>query len=151
MEALERLYRDEGARLERALVLYAGNREVARDAVAETFAQLIHGRARVRDPRAWTWRTAFLIAAGDLKDRGTRTAELPEPSYEMAEPLIDLMRELAKLTPKQRACLVLFHSAGYPAKEVARIVGSTPGSVTVHLAVGRKRLRELLEDQHDGS
>jgi DNA-directed RNA polymerase specialized sigma24 family protein len=32
---------------------------------------------------------------------------------------------------------------------VARILGSTAPAVTVHLSVGRKRLRELLEDRDD--
>ncbi|MBI3647419.1 MAG: hypothetical protein HY240_01435 [Actinobacteria bacterium] len=151
MEALERLYRDDGARLERALVLFAGDREVAKDALAETFAQAIRGRSRVRDPRGWVWRTAFRIAAAELKDRGRHSGGLRESVYEMPEPVVDLVRGLGRLTPKQRACLVLFHYAGYPAKDVARIVGSTPAAVTVHLAVGRRRLRQLLEADDDGS
>lgn len=150
MTALERLYREEGPRLERALVLFAGNREVAMDAIAEAFAQAIRGRTRVNDPRAWVWRAAFRIAAGELKDRSRRT-ELRESSYEMPEPVVDLVRALARLSPKQRASLVLFHYAGYPAKDVARIVGSTPAAVTVHLSVGRKRLRGLLEDDDERS
>jgi RNA polymerase sigma-70 factor (ECF subfamily) len=148
MTALERLYRDEGPRLERALVLFAGNRDVAKDAVAEAFAQALRGRTRVRDPRAWVWRAAFRIAAGELKDRSRRT-EQRDAIYEMPEPVVDLVRALGRLSPKQRASLVLFHYAGYPAKDVARIVGSTPAAVTVHLSVGRKRLRELLEDEDE--
>jgi DNA-directed RNA polymerase specialized sigma24 family protein len=151
MTALERLYRDEGPRLERALVLFAGDRQIAEDAIAEAFAQAIHGRTRVRDPRAWVWRAAFRIAAGELKDRSRRTAMLKESPYEMPEPVVDLVRALARLSPKQRASLVLFHYAGYPTKDVARIVGSTPAAVTVHLSVGRKRLRELLEDDNERS
>jgi DNA-directed RNA polymerase specialized sigma24 family protein len=42
---LEQLYRDEGARLWRALVAFTGNREMASDAVAEAFAQAIGARA----------------------------------------------------------------------------------------------------------
>jgi DNA-directed RNA polymerase specialized sigma24 family protein len=151
MTALERLYRDEGQRLERALVLFAGNRDVARDAVAEAFAQAIRGRTRIRDPRAWVWRAAFRIAAGELKDGNRRNVMLREAPYEMPEPVVDLVRALARLSPKQRASLVLFHYAGYPAKDVARIVGSTPAAVTVHLSVGRNRLRHLLEDDDDRS
>jgi RNA polymerase sigma-70 factor (ECF subfamily) len=149
MTALERLYRDDGPRLERALILFAGDRDVASDAVAEAFAQAIRGRDRVRDPRAWVWRAAFRIAAGELKERRRRSHALPEPAYEMTEPAVDLMRALGRLSPKQRASIVLFHYAGYPAREVARIVGSTPAAVTVHLSVGRRRLRELLEDDDE--
>jgi DNA-directed RNA polymerase specialized sigma24 family protein len=48
---LERLYRDEGARLWRALVAFSGDREVAADAVAEAFARaLAHMRSYVLPP-----------------------------------------------------------------------------------------------------
>jgi DNA-directed RNA polymerase specialized sigma24 family protein len=36
-------------------------------------------------------------------------------------------------------------AAGYPAKEIARITGSTTPAVHVQLSRARKRLRELLE------
>lgn len=147
--SLERLYRADGARLERALVLFAGDREVARDAVSEAFAQALRGRERLRDPQAWVWRAAFRIAAGELKEARLRSGALPEEAYEMTEPLIDMVRALSELSPKQRASVVLHHYAGYPAREVARIIGSTPTAVTVHLAVGRRRLRALLEDDDD--
>ena len=42
--------------------------------------------------------------------------------------------------------MVLHDAARYPAKEVARIVGSTEAAVRVHLMRGRRRLRELLRD-----
>jgi DNA-directed RNA polymerase specialized sigma24 family protein len=146
---LERLYRDDGARLERALILFGGDREVARDAVAEAFAQALRSGGRVRDHQAWVWRAAFRIAAGELKRRRLTAGPLPELAYEMPEPLIDVMRALHRLSPKQRASVILHHYAGYPAREVAHIIGSTPPAVTVHLAVGRSRLRELLEDDDD--
>jgi RNA polymerase sigma-70 factor, ECF subfamily len=146
---LERLYRADGAKLERALVLFAGDQEVARDAVAEAFAQALRGRERIRDPQAWVWRTAFLVAAGELKERSLGSGPMPEETYEMPEQLVDLVRALRRLSPKQRASVILHHYAGLPASEVARIIGSTPTAVTVHLAVGRRRLRELLEDDHD--
>ncbi len=146
---LERLYRDEGARLERALVLFAGDREVARDAVAEAFAQALRGGDRIRDPHAWIWRTAFRVAGGELKERRLHSAPLREAAYEMPEPLTNLLHALRRLSPKQRASIVLYHYAGHPPRDIARIIGSTPQAVSVHLAVGRKRLRELLEVDND--
>jgi RNA polymerase sigma-70 factor (ECF subfamily) len=66
---LERLYREDGARLWRALVAFSGDREVASDAVAEAFAQALGRGEELRDPQRWVWRAAFRIAAGELKDR----------------------------------------------------------------------------------
>jgi RNA polymerase sigma-70 factor, ECF subfamily len=145
-DRLELLYREHGDRLWRAVAAYAGDREVANDAVAEAFAQALRRGEAVRDPIAWIWRTAFRIAAGELKERGDATGLVADRAYEDAEPLTDVLAALAKLSPKQRAAVVLHHYAGYPVKEVAEIVGSTSAAVRVHLNRGRNRLRELLGD-----
>jgi DNA-directed RNA polymerase specialized sigma24 family protein len=151
MDGFERLYRSEGARLERALILFTSDREMARDAVAEAFAQAIAARERLHSPQARVWRAAFRIAAGDLKRRSRRATSVQEDSYVMPEAVIDVVRALSQLSRKQRASIVLHHYAGYPTKDVARMIDSTTAAVTVHLSVGRKRLRSLLEDDDDGS
>jgi RNA polymerase sigma-70 factor, ECF subfamily len=150
MDEFELLYRSDGARLERALILFAGDREVARDAVAEAFAQAISAGKRLRSPQAWVWRSAFRIAAGDLKRRSMQSPS-SQDSYLMPDPVIDVVRTLAELSPKQRASIVLHHYAGYSTKEVARMIDSTAAAVTVHLSVGRKRLRSLLGDDDERS
>jgi hypothetical protein len=38
---------------------------------------------------------------------------------------------------------------GYPAAEVARLIGVSPATVRVHLHRARKRLRELLGSEED--
>ena len=70
-------------------------------------------------------------------------------SYEMEEPARDLVVALGTLSERQRAAVVLHDATGYPAREVARIVGSTEAAVRVHLMRGRRRLRELLKDDND--
>ena len=143
---LERLYREQGARMWRAVLAFAGDPEVASDAVAEAFAQALGRGDEIRDPERWLWRSVFKIAAGELKVRGRSGPPGVEGSYEIEEPARELVEALAKLSPKQRAAVVLHHAAGYPLREVAAILGSTTGAVKVHLARGRQRLRELLED-----
>lgn len=151
MDEFEQLYRSDGARLERALILFAGDREVARDAVAEAFAQAISAGERLRSPQAWVWRAAFRIAAGELKHRSKHSPAALEEAYVMPDPVVDLVRALSRLSPKQRASIVLHHYAGYPTKDVARMIGSTPPAVTVHLSMARKRLRSLLEGHDERS
>jgi len=143
---LERLYRERGDRLWRAVLGYSGDPEVASDAVSEAFAQVLRRGEAVRDPEAWVWRAAFRIAAGELADRRRRSThgDVAEGSYELPEPADELLRALSRLSPKQRACVVLHHYAGYPVKEIATIVGSTQAAVRVHLSQGRKRLRAEL-------
>lgn len=144
---LERLYREQGGRMWRAVLAFAGDPEVASDAVAEAFAQALRRGDQIRDPERWLWRAAFRIAAGDLKERGRRVPAVVEESYEMEEPARELVAALAKLSDKQRSAVVLHHAAGYPVSEVAEIIGSTSAAVRVHLMRARRRLRELLEDE----
>jgi RNA polymerase sigma-70 factor (ECF subfamily) len=141
---LERVYEEEGARLWRAVYLYAADREVASDAVAEAFAQALHRGGDLRSPERWVWRTAFRIAAGELKRRRNEGGSLTDAGYEVPDETAELLVALARLSPKQRAAIVLHYHARYSLKEVAGIIGSTPAAVGVHLHRGRKRLRELL-------
>jgi RNA polymerase sigma-70 factor (ECF subfamily) len=127
-----------------AVLAFAGDREVASDAVAETFAQALRRGDAIREPERWLWRTVFRVAAGELKTRGREEHVLVEGSYEMEEPARELVAALARLSPRQRGAVVLHHAAGYPGREVAAILGSTPAAVKVHLMRGRRRLRELL-------
>ncbi len=148
----EGVYADTAPRLWRSLVGFTGDPDVAGDAMSEAFAQAMRRQPAPSDPAAWVWRASFRIAAGELKERGRSAAAMeiqPDhaaaPDRDVAE--VDrLVRALSHLSPKQRGALVLHHYAGFPVKEVAAIIGSTGPAVRVHLSRGRKRLRELLED-----
>ena len=141
----EDVYREVGPRLQRALLLYAGDPDLAEDAAAEAFAQGIRRGDAIRDPGAWVWRAAFRIAAGRLKERSRTARRLPETAYDPPESVRDLVVALGELSPAQRASVVLHDYAGYPASEIASIIGSTAPAVFVHLSRARKRLRSLLE------
>jgi RNA polymerase sigma factor (sigma-70 family) len=143
---LEDVYEEHGARLWRALFLYAGDREIVNDAVAEAFAQALRRGDDLRSPERWIWRSAFRIAAGELSRRRRETESVMVTSYEVPEETTELLLALPRLTPKQRVAIVLHYYSGYSLKEVAKITGSTPSAVGVNLHRGRKRLRELLGD-----
>jgi len=148
----ERVYRDEGPKLQRAVLLFTGDREVADDAVAEAFAQALARGNEIRSPSRWVWSVAFRIARGAMKERGGRmdvTERELDPVVETPDVPLALMSALASLSPKQRGAIVLFHLGGYSTREVAQILDSTTPAITVHLSVGRKRLRGLLEDGDD--
>src|SRR6266540_921092 len=111
---LERLYRTQRGRMWQAVFAFAGDPEVASDAVAEAFTQALRRGDAFRSPERRLWRTVFRIAAGEMKALAR-----------------DLVAALAKLSEKQRAAVVLHHVAGYPAKEIAQIIGSTTPAVHV--------------------
>jgi RNA polymerase sigma-70 factor (ECF subfamily) len=146
---LEQIYREIGDRLWWAVLAYAGDRDVASDAVAEAFAQALRRGSAVRSPRAWVWKAAFRIAAGELQRRRRATGEVPEASYDLPsvnEPVFDA---LPQLSTNQRAAIVLHYYADKPIAEVAKIMGCSPATVAVHLHRGRARLRELLGEDVD--
>lgn len=147
-QELARLYREESARLWRAVYVYAGDREVANDAVAEAFAQYARRREHIRSPAAWVWRAAFRIAAGELQRRSRSLPPSDEMAYEMPDRL-PIFEALATLSPRQRACLILRHHFGYRGTEIASILDISAATVRVHLLQARRRLRTLLEDDDE--
>jgi RNA polymerase sigma-70 factor, ECF subfamily len=125
-------------------VYTAGQRDITDDVVAEAFARAIERAETVVDAEPWLYRTAFRLASAELR----RRTKGPSVSAGAAEPvesgLRDLVEALRRLSPAQRAAIVLHYEADLPVSEVARRMGSTNGAVRVHLHVGRKRLRAIL-------
>lgn len=138
------LYRTVGPVLWRAIYAYSGSqRDVADDAVAEAFARAIQHDGAIRQPRSWLYRTAFRIAAAELRRTRSQT-EVGERAYDPPGELAEVTAALRKLSPNQRAAVYLHYRADLPIREVARLMGISVAAVKVHLHRGRKRLRELL-------
>ena len=149
VDGLDRLYRQQAPRMWRALTAYSGSRDVAQDAVAEAFAQAIARGGEIRSPERWVWRAAYRIAAGELKRRSSLTELLDAEPVTDDEPAWEIRAALAKLSPMQRSAVVLHYYAGYQASEIARITGSTPAAVWVHLSRGRRYMAKVLEENDD--
>lgn len=142
----EALFRDDGPGVWRALFAYTGGRrDIADEAVAEAFARAIAYTRGIRDPLAWIYRTAFRIAAEEMRNDAARSFE-PDMTVEPPE-LDELMHALRQLSPNQRAAIVLRFEEGLSVEEVAHRMGIVAPTVRVHIHRGRKRLRELLGDQ----
>lgn len=141
------LYRTTGLALWRAIYAYSGGRrDVADDAVAEAFARAIQHDGEIHRPESWLYRTAFRIAAAELR-RTRSLTELREQAQGERVDVMDLLDALRALSPNQRAAVFLFYQADLPVREVARLMGTSVAAVKVHLHRGRGRLRELLGTQ----
>jgi RNA polymerase sigma-70 factor (ECF subfamily) len=146
---IEDVYRTQGARLWRALVLQTRNPDVASDAVAEAFAQALRRGAEIVHPDRWIWKAAFRLAAGELKRRSQERAEVDDAAYEFPDEAIHLAEALARLSPMQRGSIILRYYGGYSSSEIASILGSSNAAVRVHLFRGRRRLSDLMEVLND--
>ena len=145
---VEAVYRQDGDHLWRALYAFAGNEDVASDAVAEAFAQALRRGSAIRDVRSWVWRSAFRLAAGDLKRQSAlRHGPLPEGAFHDVHADAELLGALQGLTPQQRAVIVLHYYADCPVRDIARRTGINQLAVRAHLSRGRKHLRVLLGDE----
>lgn len=141
----EQVFRDASPGLWRTVYAFAAGRQaVADDAVAEAFARALEHAGQIRDPVPWLYRTALRLATEDLR----RERRKPEPEPDQADPaaagLGALVPALRRLSPAQRAAVVLHYEADLPVREVAARMGTTVAAVKVHLFRGRGRLRELL-------
>lgn len=148
IERFEALYHEDGDRLWRALLLFAGDPELASDAMAEAFAQAIGRGQALHNPQAWVWTAAFRIASGELKKRGA-TSLIPDAGYLDAGVDQELLDAVAQLPSAQRAAVVLFYFVDAPVREIARRTGSSQLAVRASLSRGRKRLKQLLGDRDD--
>lgn len=148
-QSVEAVYRADGDRLWRALLAFAGDPDIASESVAEAYAQALRRGPAVRDPAAWTWHSAFRIAAGALKARRVADqlwGESADVSHldRHADP--DLFRALQELPDAQRAAVILFYYADLPVRDIATRLGSNSLAVRANLSRGRRRLRVLLGD-----
>lgn len=139
----------------RALVAWSGDPDVADEAVAEAFAQLLRRGDEVADPAAWVWRAAFRVAAGDLQRRRGRARRgadpvalelVPSVTDRLPDEALDLVEALQALTEQQRSCIALVDVAGHTAPSAAEILGTSAATVRVQLMRARRQLRTLLAD-----
>jgi RNA polymerase sigma-70 factor (ECF subfamily) len=146
----ERLFREAGPALGRAMyAVTGGRRHLAEDVIAEAFARAMEHRG-VRDPLAWIYRTALCLATEELKRERRTSGELEIDLAEEPSEFRDLLRALRRLSPHQRAAVVLHYEADMPVREVSRLMGIAPATVRVHLHRARNRLRQLLaEGEHE--
>jgi RNA polymerase sigma-70 factor (ECF subfamily) len=103
----------------------------------EAFVRLLERWERVvqvEDPAAYLFRTAMNLHRSTLRraltaaKRSLRPPAAPDP-FETVDALDEAVRELAVLTPRQRAALVVTELLGFNSEEAGTILGVRPGTV----------------------
>jgi DNA-directed RNA polymerase specialized sigma24 family protein len=149
---VEVVYRSIHRQLWRALLAYAGDREVASDAESEAFAQVIRRGDEVVDVAAWVWRSAFAIAGGML---ATRAKARPVPAVTDGTSAVgtstaEFVSMLGSLPDQQRACIVLRYVTQLDNAGIASALGTSEGTVRVQLHRAHAALRRTLKEADHG-
>jgi RNA polymerase sigma-70 factor (sigma-E family) len=145
------------AALGRIAYLLTGDRHQAEDLVQVTLERCAVHWHRLDDPDAYARRVLYSRAVSWWRVRRRRRGEVltdrpPEPA---AGPVGDLdlrvvlQRALARLTPRQRAVLVLRFYEDHTERETARLLDVTVGTVKSQTRHALRRLRQLAPELAD--
>lgn len=153
--ALERLVDAQQRRLFHIALAIVRDAGEAEDAVQETFLVAWRRWDTVRDEdKREAWLTTICIRHCFRRRRILRRWTLGRPGDTAAAAehvrfqgrLLDLDRAQAKLSPQQRAVLVLSYHHGYSADQCAALMGLSGGTVRSHLARALASLRKEMSD-----
>jgi len=149
-DRVETVYRSMHPRLWRSLLSYTGDAELASDAEAEAFAQVLRRGEAVDDVAAWVWRSAFRIASGLLAARSPSNDPQPvDGSTPPTGSVAEFLGMLADLSPQQRACVALRYVGEYTSPEIGELLGTSAGTVRVQLHRAHVSLRNtIMEAEH---
>ena len=151
---LEEFVRTRTPALLRSAFLLTGNQHAAEDLVQAALERTaVHWRRLDRRDNADAYvRTVMYRLQVDRWRRRGRVAEdvtdaLPErpdeDAYAGADTRVSLRAALARLTPKQRAVLVLRFYDDLSEARTAEVLGCSPGTVKSQTHVALRRLREV--------
>jgi len=145
----EDMWRAHAAELLRFATVLVGPHD-AGDIVVEAVmrCERVIASGEVGAPRAYLFR-AVANRAGDLRRgrrrRWTRDLTAIGPANVAAEDtFIDVRRAVARLTLAQRAVVYCAYWEDMTERDIAELLGLSPGTVHRHLDVARNRLREVL-------
>ena len=129
----------------------------AEDLVQECLFKVARRWRRVRrmaQPQAYARRMLVNLALDGARGRARRRGELdgtsavadgPAPDLFIGlETRAELVDALARLTPRQRAVLVLRYFDDLTEAQTAKVLGCSPGTVKSNASRGLARLREVL-------
>jgi len=144
-----------GAALSRAAYLLTGDHQAAEDLVQETYVVLVRRwqKSGTVDPEAYV-RTILYSRFVDGRRR-RRLLELPSASPPDAAggdeavattDRLTFQGALTRLTPRQRAVLVLRFYEDLTEVQAAAVLGISPNTVKSQARVALRRLRELVPD-----
>ena len=154
---LAEVYREHYRMTYRTAYAITGRSEDAEDAVQTIFLRLARREFPPdlsRNPRAYLYRAAVNFALNIIRERkrcaATAFPAAAEPGVDTleADPAEEIHRRLyeavAELSPQSAHILLLRYVHDYSDAEIARLLGTSRGTIAVSLYRSRARLRKLM-------
>ncbi len=149
----ESFFEDESRTLFRRLWLVTGNRAEAEEIMQDAFLKLWERWDRVQtvdDPTAYLYRTGMNVfrrryQRGLMALRRTVGVGPGVDEFARADERHLVQKALAKISPRQRAALVLTEMLGFSAKEAAYALGVRPSTVRALAFQGRTAFKKTME------
>jgi RNA polymerase sigma-70 factor, ECF subfamily len=154
-EDFERIFNENHGLVYRVAYRITGNNEDAEDVLQTLFLRLLRREIlpdMERNPKAYMHRAAINIALDIVKLRGRtvssanieehlndRTSPQRTPAFRVQDWLRDALGELS---PKAAEIFVLKHIEGYDNAEIAKMLGTSRGTIAVLLFRARARLKK---------
>ena len=132
---------------------YLKSTEDAQDICQSVFLKLLQPPRSFGSPeheRAWIIRATVNLCKDHLKSRWRRSTVGLEAAGEVPAPAAEegsLLSAVELLPPKYRAVIYLYYYEGYNAREIGDLLGEKPATISTRLDRGRRRLRDLLEQE----
>jgi RNA polymerase sigma-70 factor, ECF subfamily len=150
----ESFFRDEYARLVRALYLLTGSKAEAEDVAQEAMARVYERWGRIQrmaSPTGYVYRVAMNLQRRRVRllaRRGSVGTPTPEDPTGAADTRSDVMRAMRELSPAHREVLVVVTWLGMGTPEAARVLGIKDSSVRARLSRARAALKEQLGENY---
>lgn len=152
---METMMAEHGDALLRLCFLWLHDRELARDAVQETFLKAYRKLSTFRgDSSERTWLTHITInSCRDMKrnawfrlfNRDVSLDDLPEPAYIQRFEDDTVLQTVLKLPAKYRDVILLYYYQGLTQEEAAQVLNLPLSTVKTHLKRAKDRLRITLK------
>jgi RNA polymerase sigma-70 factor, ECF subfamily len=153
----ESFFEDEKDRLLRVLALITGSRTEAEDIAQDAFTRIYERWDSVRameNPSAYLYRSAMNGFRSEYR-RAARTMKRavglgpPQDVFQAVEDRDLAVHVLARLTPRQRAALVLTEALGYSGEEAGALLGIKASTVWALTHQARSALKGMQEETLD--
>ena len=158
-EEFERIFKEHNGLVYGVAYRITGSAEDAEDALQTLFLRLLRREMLPdikRNPKAYLHRAAInialdivkqksrIVSSGDIEDQLEDRGAQPDRQHQSLQIQNWLRGALADLSPKAAEIFVLRHVEGYDNSEIAKMLGTSRGTVAVLLFRARARLKKSI-------